>query len=739
VIRAANVRERLLCGLFLFAVSLSAQTLDTCRELRHRGKLQEESTCYLKLAGSKDPYIRAEAAWAMRLFPDANVEFREAVKAQPKNADYRVRWGRMFLERVQPKDAQDLFVEALEIKDVHAGAILGLALLASEGFEGKAGDLARKALEVDPKLVEARVLLASIALEDNDPRKSVEEAQKALALDPESLEAMAILATIDLLDDKPDTPYLERILKINPVYGEVYAAAGRFFVLNRRYDEAIRFYRKALELNPTLWKARAELGLNLMRMGQEEEAKALLDQCYNAGETYPAVGNPRRLLESYKNFKYIKSGNVILKLNEREVDLLQPYLEEETRRAIATYEAKYKMRLEHPVQIEVYPDHEDFAVRVLGMPGMGALGVTFGYTIALDSPNSRKPGDFHWASTEWHELSHVFTLAATNSRVPRWFTEGMAVHEETATSPEWGDRIIPPVILAIRDKKLLPVAQLDRGFVHPTAPDQVIISYYQAGKICDFIKGKWGYQKLLDMLQAFGKRKDTTEVIVEQLGMKPEELDKLFLAWVEAETRKTVEGFDNWKKGMAHISELLKAEKKDDVIRDAPAIRDLYPEYVEAGSLYEVLADAYVAKKDEKSATIELERYAKAGGRNPESLKALATLLESQGRPEEAIEALSRINFIYPRDEELHRRLGNLLLAQGNGTEAIREFRAALAMKPLDQAASHYNLARAYKTANKAAEAIDEVLLALEAAPGYRPAQRLLLDLDKSASEVLAK
>jgi hypothetical protein len=80
-----------------------------------------------------------------------------------------------------------------------------------------------------------------------------------------------------------------------------------------------------------------------------------------------------------------------------------------------------------------------------------------------------------------------------------------------------------------------------------------------------------------------------------------------------------------------------------------------------------------------------------------------------------------------------------LLLAQGNGTDAIREFAAVLAMKPLDQAASHYNLARAYKTANQQAAAIDEVLLSLEAAPGYRPAQKLLLDLDKSANEVLAK
>ncbi len=40
-------------------------------------------------------------------------------------------------------------------------------------------------------------------------------------------------------------------------------------------------------------------------------------------------------------------------------------------------------------------------------------------------------------------MSHVYILTATNHRVPRWFTEGLAVHEETQASPEWGDRITP--------------------------------------------------------------------------------------------------------------------------------------------------------------------------------------------------------------------------------------------------------------------------------------------------------
>jgi tetratricopeptide (TPR) repeat protein len=473
------------------------------------------------------------------------------------------------------------------------------------------------------------------------------------------------------------------------------------------------------------------LGLNLMRLGQDEEAKRQLEYCYNAGERYPAVGNPLRLLDSYKNFKYINSGNIVLKLHKGEAELLQPYIEAEAKRAIATLAEKYKMRLARPVQVEVYPDHEDFAVRILGMPGMGALGVTFVNVVAMDSPNSRKPGEFHWASTLWHELSHVYTLSATGQRMPRWFTEGMAVYEETAVSPEWGDRMAPPVILAIRDKKLLPVSELDRGFVHPAFREQVVVSYFQAGRICSFIQGKWGFQKLLDMLRAFGELRTTPEVIQQQLGISPEEFDKQFLAWLQAQTRKTVEGFDQWKKGMQRVSALVKAEQHDDVIREAPAVRDLYLDYVEEGNLYEVLADAYLAKGDKSAAAAQLERYARAGGRDPDALKKLATLLEGLGRPREAAEALNRLNYIFPRDEELHRRLGDLYLAASNTPGAIREYSALLAMKPLDQAASHFSLARAYHQANRLEEAKEHVLLSLEAAPGYRPAQKLLLELSQ--------
>ena len=90
-----------------------------------------------------------------------------------------------------------------------------------------------------------------------------------------------------------------------------------------------------------------------------------------------------------------------------------------------------------------------------------------------------------------------------------------------------------------KKKKLLPVAELDRGFIRPSYPSQVIVSYFQAGQICSYIAQKWGYGKLLEMMHSFGELKTTPEVIQEDSDMTPEEFDKQFLAWLEAQTKVT--------------------------------------------------------------------------------------------------------------------------------------------------------------------------------------------------------
>src|SRR5262249_44827500 len=148
-------------------------------------------------------------------------------------------------------------------------ALIAKAEVLAEDYDPEAVKIAEKALLVDPKFYQARELMARVQLEDGYPDKAAEEAKKALEINPNAPQALAILATVDQMNDKPGTEWLDRIFRENPKYAEAYETMAHFFIINRRYDEGIALYRKAIEMRPDLWTARAQLGVNLMRFGFE--------------------------------------------------------------------------------------------------------------------------------------------------------------------------------------------------------------------------------------------------------------------------------------------------------------------------------------------------------------------------------------------------------------------------------------------------------------------------------------
>jgi cellulose synthase operon protein C len=701
-----------------------------CLTLTKHGHRTEAQACYESLVRSKSAYLRAEGYWGLVQFTQANEEFRNAISQPDSPALYRVRWGMLLHERFNNAEADDLFKEALEKDPTNAQAYLGLAQVSADGFDGKAAEYAGKAIELDSKLVEAHELMASIALENDDTKQAIQQADEAIALSADALDAMAIHAAVELNADHSPDVWFGKITRINAGYGQGYAIVAHDMEMHYRYEDAIAYYRKAIEADPQLWSARSQLGIDLMRMGKEDEPRQLLQMSYDNNYRDAATVNSLRLLDSYKNFVTFTGAMTIERFRKSEADLLHPYFDTELHKILANYEKKYGMKLPGPVQVEVYPDHEDFAVRTMGMPGLGALGVTFGEVVAMDSPSGRKPGDFNWGATLWHEMSHVFILTATNHRVPRWFTEGVAVHEEGQASSEWSNRATPEVLLAIRDKKLLPIAQLDRGFVFPTYPEQVIVSYFQGGSICDFISSRWGEAKLLAMAHDYGQRKTTPEVVQQELSITPEEFDKQFLAWIDQRYGKTAANFDDWRKRLKALAAQSEQKQYDAVLADGPAILTLYPEYVGDANVYEFLAAADIAKGNKQSAVKTLVDYKKMGGESPATLKQLAALQEELSQSKEAAATLDRINYIYPVDEELHHHLGTLWLAQNNYAGAIREYSAVLALNPLDKAGAQFNLAQAYLANGQRDKAEEAVLTALETAPGYRPAQKLLLQIE---------
>ena len=61
------------------AVQGAASTPEDCAALRKHGKAADAHACYQALVQQRDPYLRAEGFWGLKMYRDANDQFRAAV------------------------------------------------------------------------------------------------------------------------------------------------------------------------------------------------------------------------------------------------------------------------------------------------------------------------------------------------------------------------------------------------------------------------------------------------------------------------------------------------------------------------------------------------------------------------------------------------------------------------------------------------------------------------------------
>ena len=726
-----------------FERGLRSTELEPCDAHLDRGRIAQATDCYRLLLRGSDAAAQAEAYWQLGDLKSANEQFREAVRLEPENPDLRVRWGYLYIDSHQQQEAARLFDEALEIDAEHIPAQLGMARVLASRFEGKAVELVEGTLKERPRQAEGHLLLARMALEEGDLEVAQESLESALEnareLGIAPLETYSLLASLEMLEGNPDNDWVSKALEYNPRYGQVYADQAHFYVITRRYREATERLRRAVGISPRLWRAHAELGVNLMREGHDEEGRRHLEIAY-AGDPYSAkTVNTLRLLDSYDRFETFTSDDpagpggprAVVRLDRDESKLLLPYVLDLTERAITEFSAKYQFELKRPVRVELYPNHDDFAVRTMAMPGIGLLGVTFGYVVAMDSPTGREPGGFHWGTTLWHELAHVFTLESTNHLVPRWYSEGISMYEEWQADPRWGETVTPEYIEAVRKGALLPVSDLDRGFIRPRYAGQVAISYMQAGYVCKYIAGRWGEAKLVELLRGFAENRPTDASIRAALGIGPEEFDREFAEYMKEELGPAYDGLTRWRRRLKVALEAAREKDWQAVIEPAREAGEAFPQHVGVGCSYSLLASAHDELGNRGAAIDQLQEYESRGGRQPETLTRLARWLEEEGRADEAVYTYEGLLYNWPQDEDTHARLGELYLESGRTDLARREFEAVLALEPLDVATAEYNLARAYVKIGDLAKARLHVLRALERAPTYRPALQLLLKVKR--------
>jgi tetratricopeptide (TPR) repeat protein len=598
-------------------------------------------------------------------------------------------------------------------------------------------------------------------LDRGSVREARAEAERALSANPRDTDALAVLAAVLLFSgDERGLEALElRVRAMYPRDGRFYARLAEMVARSRRYDRAAELAARGVELDPQAWRAYALLGINQLRLGQMEEGRANLERAF-AGDPYdPWTKNTLDLLDVLGRYWVRSAGRFQFAADSSEGELLYLYLEGLAREAYDSLSARYGVDLPPPVRVELFSRHADFSVRTVGLVGLGALGASFGPVIAMDGPSARPAGEFHWGSTFWHELAHSFHLRLSGYRVPRWFTEGLAVYEERRARPGWGASATPDFLLAFKQGRLRSVWELDRGFTEPDYPEQVLHSYYQASLVCELLAEKRGLGVFRRMLEGFRAGKSVEVVLREVAGADPVALQGEFEEYVRRRFRQALSALEDgrWSgRGARGGGDplVLAASRPGDFLAQLEAgkalwdrgekeraegyfarARELFPQYGGRDSPYWYLARLYRERGELGRAAGELARLTELDAGHYDVWLELAEVKEAMGDLGGAVSALEQALYVYPFEVRVHVRLAELAARLGDWGRAVRERRAVVALRPTDMAEAEYQLARAYFGAGDIEAARRVVLRALERAPSFREAQELLLAIRSARQE----
>lgn len=726
--------------------------LAKCDDQHWRGQISEAQNCYQALLSNNTALaIQAEAAWALgdkkaasRLFDSASKQSQTDLQ----RSNVLSRWADLFTNTYQFQDALELYVQASELAEDNQHALLGIGLVLHESSSTDAGEKLASIVENtdhDGVKLKALLTLASIQIRSNKVTQADELLRQAEQIAEREayplLEVYATQAANAIRDRSDPTPYIDKALQLNSSYGDAYAIPAYVYMITFKYDQVGEFYQKAVDIQPDHYSAHLQLGANHLRQNRSTLAREHFTIAFDGDSFNPEAVNSMRLMDTYDsfdvvNFKAENTQNSIpdlsLRLDKKERDLLAPYVSDLALNAIDQFEDRYQFKLKETAHIEVYPNHDDFIVRAIGMPGVPLLGVAFGYLVAMDSPTAKKGNDYHWGTTLWHEVAHIFTIKASQHNVPRWFSEGVSVYEEWQTGPlavESGYARVPlNVYKSLEEHEFLPIADLDNGFSRPQYNNQVIVSYNQAGLICDFIVNEFSFDALVKILQSYAQNLTTVEAIESVLDLTPEKFDQRFQSYFYEKYGDNLANLDDWVLYMEAASKARAADNWNEVIVQTDKAIRLMPNYSDPDSPYLLKAYAYEQLEDTEKQFQTIETFWQAGGYSPAALKELADYYVDNKNTQNAIDVLGAINLVDPFDLDVHLQLGDLLLEQQNAEQALTEFKVAMALDPLDKAAVYFRMGSANKILGDTEEARRQALAALEIAPHFRPAQKLLME-----------
>lgn len=681
--------------------------------------------------------------------------FEPVKKQRPNFAEAHLASGELALDKGDLALAADSFRQALAIDPGLADAQFGLARAFAPTDEAQSRTALQTALTLNPQHIPSLLFLTDDRVDSEQYAEAEEILAKIFAINPEHPRAWAYRAALAHLksDAKTEASCRQAALRHWSTNPEVDFAIGEKLSRKYRFSEGAGYQRRALEFDPNYSPARMQLAQDLLRLGEEDEGWRLATEAYDADGYDILAHNLVTLRENMAKFQVLEREGLALKMDPHEAAVYGERVLDHLAEAKKKLCAKYEVVLDKPVIVELFPRQQDFAIRTFGMPGgAGYLGVCFGRVITANSPASQVGRPVNWRATLWHEFCHVITLHKTNNKMPRWLSEGISVYEERQADPTWGQSINPRYRKMLLADDLTPVSRLSGAFLHPPSPLHLQFAYFESSLVVEYLIEKHGLPRLLKTLVELGEGIGIQDALTRNYG-PPAALDEKFaefarskanslapkLDWseiqipAEADEASLAALLEKHPKNYLAISRLANKRIADKKWR--PAIETLrawialYPEQAGEGNPHSLLATAYRELGEFREERKALERLAALSADDEAAFSRLAELASEAKEWPAALKYAERLMAIDPLKRTSQQLLADLASRTGDDRKAIAAYRAVLRLAPPDIAEVHYRLAKSLARSGDSNAARRHVLLALEEAPRFRAAQRLLLEV----------
>jgi tetratricopeptide (TPR) repeat protein len=267
-----------------------------------------------------------------RNYAVAVLHFKNAMQAQPRDAEPYYQLGMAYLASNDINTAASYFRKATELNPKHTGAQLKLAELMATSRNKELVEEAEKrtedVLKLLPEDTDALDVLAVTELRLGKPESAEAHLEQALRKSPSNLRSSVALAQARLArkDEAGAEEALKQAAAQSPKSPDPRVFLGGFYLALGRTAEAEQEYRRALEIEPKNGPALLALGAMQVRAGRAQEADeiyrkvaALPDSRYKAahalylfqsGKTDQAVTELEKLARSNPDDRILRTDLV---------------------------------------------------------------------------------------------------------------------------------------------------------------------------------------------------------------------------------------------------------------------------------------------------------------------------------------------------------------------------------------------------------------------------------------------